>query len=177
MDWTMNIRVFLPWILLTAVIPCCAFGQRAADPAINLVGMHKSPHRTNEAYIEHQEGDALRLAFDRKHSTVVGDVTAIAWMTDYLLAYSVSPIYGKPGIFKYDYRSGKSEVVVKPTSYDTGYPEGADFFQLHSVDRIHKVLIFYYGKHVDSIDFNKFWTLEHLFKVNLDGTGFTRLKR
>jgi hypothetical protein len=173
----MCIKFVLKWTLILVGISSCVLAQNLKEAAINQIGRHKSPHRVNVAILELQEGDALRLVLDRRNHEVVEDVTGIAWMTDNLLVYSVSPIYGKPGIFKYDYRTRKSVVVVKPVSFDSAYPDGADFFQLQSIDSRRKHLFFYYGSHVDSIDFKVFQTPHYLFRVNLEGNEMVRAKQ
>jgi hypothetical protein len=171
----MNKNMVSVWLVTMVLMPCCLFAQRSTVTAIDQLGRHKSPHRINEAFLLHQEGDALGLAFDRKQTTIVNDVTGIAWMSDSLLVYSVSPVGGKPGIYRYDYRTHKSEFVLKPTSFDSAYPDGADFFELHSIDMKQKQVFFYYGSHVDSIDFRDFRSPKYLLKVNLDGSGLTKV--
>jgi len=46
------------------------------------------------------------------------------------LFYSVSPIYGNPGIWVLDPTSGVPKRVVDPMHRKEGWPEGADMFEL-----------------------------------------------
>ena len=167
----------LKWALIMACLFSSVLGQNPREAAINQIGRHKSPHGINEAILEVQLGDALRLILDRKRGKAVEDATGIAWMTDYVLVYSVSPIYGKPGIYKYDYQTGISDYVVEPKSIDSAYPDGADFFELQSIDSRKRQLFFYYGACADSIDFTVFQSPKYLFRVNLDGSEMVRMKQ
>lgn len=103
------------------------------------------------------------------------DVTGIAWISDNDLVYTVSPIYGQPGIFLFDCASMQTKRILGPKNADTAYPDGTDDFELQSVsfDRVKK-LFFFYAPNVDQVDFKKFRTKDFLYQINLDGTGFRR---
>lgn len=114
----------------------------------------------------------------RKEATqVINDVTGIVWASEDILVYSVSPIYGKPGLYAYNCKTKKTKTIVKAKNVDTAYPSGSDYFELHGLTTDNKVKIyFYYAPDVDSIDFNKFRTPDFLFTVNIDGGGFGKAK-
>jgi len=90
------------------------------------------------------------------------------WRDADTLVYSVSPIYGRPGIFELDCRSTHSRTIVAAVTKDNGYPDGADYFELMSVDPKKQQACFYYSPDVDSPDFVGFRTPEHIRCVHLE---------
>jgi hypothetical protein len=104
---------------------------------------------------------------------VIEDVTGVAYLRNDSLVFTVSPIYGKPGIFIYDCMSKEMAQIVRPQTIDEAYPDGADYFELQSV-RGRKVY-FYYAPDVDSTDFTKFRSEGSLYEVNTDGSGFRKV--
>jgi hypothetical protein len=107
----------------------------------------------------------------------VNDVSGIVWFGKNELAYTTSPIYGKPGIFKFDCLKFKTHQLVSPRTYNKYYPDGIDFFELKSVINGDKGIIqFYYSPNVKETDFTIFRTNEFLYQVNMDGTGFKKVR-
>jgi hypothetical protein len=86
------------------------------------------------------------------------DVTGIAWFSDSELVYTVSPVYGVPGVYVVDCsnQTAKPVRLVAPITYNPAYPKGADFFELKSVVR--NRITYFYGPDVDAIDFTRFRT-------------------
>jgi len=90
------------------------------------------------------------------------------WRDADRLIYSVSPIYGRPGLFELDCRSAHTRTIVAAVTKDKGYPDGADYFELTSVDPKKQQACFYYSPDVDSPDFDGFRTPEHIRCVHLE---------
>jgi len=103
------------------------------------------------------------------HRDVVKDVTAIIMLENDELAYSVSPIYGKPGIFIFDCIAKKTRRIVAPRHLDAAYPDGADYFELHALRN--GQIEFYYAPNVDTTDFNTLRTPAHLYHMTVLGSG------
>lgn len=84
---------------------------------------------------------------------IADDVTGIAWLSGSELVYSVSPLYGSPGVFLFNCAdpTAKPMTLVAARTFNAAYPKGADFFELKSV--IGRRIIYYYGADVDEIDF------------------------
>lgn len=98
----------------------------------------------------------------------IRDITGIAWATTNHLLYSVSPIYGKPGIYILDCTTKETKRIISPVNFNIAYPNGADYFELH---RLHtEKIYFYYTPDVDSINFKEFRSRLFLFQANLDGS-------
>jgi hypothetical protein len=114
------------------------------------------------------------LSLGSKNVDTIHDVTGIAWATPNMLVYSVSPIYGKPGIYIYDCIGQASRQIVAPKNMNNAYPDGADYFELYGMDG--SKILFYYTNDVDSLDFSEFRNRSLLFGVNLDGSNFVRFK-
>lgn len=104
----------------------------------------------------------------------IDDVTGLDWVSPTLLVYTVSPIYGKPGVYVYDCVEHKSKRIVAPKNISTVYADGADYFELYQVDG--STIFFYYAPDVDLVNFSEFRTQSFLFRVNLDGSDFTKVK-
>lgn len=100
------------------------------------------------------------------------DITGVVFVGSGRLAYSVSPVYGHPGIFVFDCRSGMLTRLVGPKSLDSAYPNGADYFELVSCTRDR--LYFYYVEDVDAAGFDKLRSAEHLYTVELNGAELKR---
>lgn len=104
----------------------------------------------------------------------VKDVTGMSWATDNLLIYSVSPIYGNPGIYVFDCATKETSRIVAPRTIDDAYPNGADYFELFRL--FSGKVFFYYAPDVDTVDFNKFRTIQYLFQVNLDDNELKKVE-
>jgi hypothetical protein len=105
------------------------------------------------------------------YQIAIDDITGIAWVNDNNLVYTVSPIYGKPGVFIYDCIRKKTKQLVNPKTINAAYPNGADYFELQDVNKQGKIF-YYYAADVDSADFIIFRTKKFLRSVNLHGTEF-----
>jgi hypothetical protein len=99
---------------------------------------------------------------------VADDVTGIAWTTSDFLVYSVSPVYGRPGIFLVACRE-KPHItkLVSPKHIDNAYPQGSDYFELYSV--IGNQVQYYYGDDVDKMDVALLHSDRNIREVHLPG--------
>lgn len=111
----------------------------------------------------------LAVSFRGSKRPVVKDVTGVAEDGEDGIVYSVSPIYGRPGLFRIDCKTGRRHVLVKPKTLSKSYPHGADYFELLSLGEGR--VSFYYAPDLDETDFNSFRTRKNLFEVRLDGTN------
>lgn len=143
----------------------CVAAERDSLP----VGKHLSMGGTCEVKISTStENGARVLTLVRpKSALVTQDLTGAMWRDTNTLVYTVSPIYGRPGLFELDCPSGLSRTVVSPTVRDKGYPDGADYFELVSVDPKLQEACFYYSPDVDREEFTSFRTPEHIRCVPL----------
>lgn len=91
------------------------------------------------------------------------------WAPKSVLIYSVSPIYGKPGIYKYDCKDHVSKIIVKPENRNKYYPDGSDYFELSRITLMCNKLIinYFYVRDVDSPEFNSLRTKNNSRKVEL----------
>ena len=105
----------------------------------------------------------------------IKDVTGIAWVTESLLIYTVSPIYGNPGVYLFSCTTKETRRIVAPKNINDSYPNGADYFELHrlSADKVY----FYYTPDVDTVNFKEFRSQTFLFQSNLDGTEVQKSSR
>jgi hypothetical protein len=154
---------------LPGLLPYVALGAEAATGSLQ-VGRHHSPGGGCEVRIStSSENGARELSLVRpKSALVTPDVTGAIWRDPNTLVYSVSPIYGRPGLFELDCRSGYSKTIVPPATRDKGYPDGADYFELVSVDPKIQQACFYYSADVDSPDLDNFRVPEHLRCVQVN---------
>ncbi len=98
----------------------------------------------------------------------IEDVDAVMWINNSTLLFTVSPIYGCPGIFVYNYHNKLLKQIMKPKIIDKYFPCGADYFELAGFDFSNRTILFYYSSYVDSIDFNSFRSEKNLFRVKLN---------
>jgi hypothetical protein len=120
-------------------------------------------------------GGALDLSLGTKRKRVFHDVNGMAWLSGSILVFTVSPVYGKPGIYTFDCKSDQTKRIVSPRTLNKAYPDGADFFELQSVRRgTSPRILFYYAPDVDKVDFRDFRGPANLFQVNSDGSNFKR---
>lgn len=116
----------------------------------------------------------LQLRSKSHQNKVVNDVTGVAYFSDESLIYTVSPIYGRPGVFVYDCVSKSIRRVVGPKIFDKSYPQGSDYFELHGLEG--RKIYFYYSPDVDQTDFDNFRTKEFLFEVLIDGSSLKKAR-
>jgi len=109
----------------------------------------------------------LSVTSPTARSTEVSDVTGIAWVGSGMLIYTVSPVYGKPGLFILDCNSMQTKRIIGPRSISAAYPDGADYFELTGISgSSNKTVFFYYSPDVDVTDFRVFRTTKNLCFVD-----------
>lgn len=139
--------------------------------ALSRPGSLQSPNGRCKAKLQTSaEGGFLLLSVTSptERSAEVSDVTGIAWVSSEMLVYTVSPIYGKPGLFLLDCNSMQSKRVIGPRSIGAAYPDGADYFELTGISGSSgKMVFYYYGPDVDLTDFRVFRTTKNLCLVDI----------
>jgi hypothetical protein len=172
------------WLCISLVIGCisllpiaCSGESLLSGFAINRHGSFVSPKGGHEALLEiNGMGGFLTLNIisisDKRRSKAIDDVTGIVWISENKLLYTVSPIYGIPGIFVFDCRKMKMKRILGPKTFYKENPRGADFFELKEF--LKEKIFFYYSPDVNSTDFEEFRTKKYLYQINLDGTEFKK---
>jgi hypothetical protein len=134
-------------------------------------GSLQSPNGKCKARLQvSAESGSLVLSVNSQtaRSTAVLDVTGIAWVGNEVLVYTVSPVYGKPGLFLLDCNAMQTKRIIGPRSFNAAYPDGADYFELTGVSGYsNKVAFFYYSSDVDVTDFHVFRTTKNLCFVDI----------
>ena len=105
---------------------------------------------------------------------VVDDVTGVLFVVPDHLVYSVSPIYGRPGVFVFNCRTGRVRRLVRPRRVERSYPDGTDYFELAWLkdNRIY----FYYAADVGRADFTTFREPKNLYVTDLSGSRMRRAR-
>lgn len=94
----------------------------------------------------------------------------IIWETEEnILYFAGSPIYGIPGIYKWDIEENKIERIVKPKNITKAFPDGFDYFVLLSISPNNRYLYYYHSLPEQCTDIQD---IEHLYYVDLK-TGKT----
>jgi hypothetical protein len=140
----------------------------------------KSPNGEYLAILKSVEGGALKLFVKTSPTKIldpgIEDVNGIQWLPDgNTLIFTVSPIYGKPGIYTWNVRDNIIKQILKPKNFDKFAPDGKDFFEMLSLSEDGKNLFFFYSPEVEKTDFWKFRSKENLYTINIDGTGFEKI--
>jgi len=140
-------------------------------------GAYKSVPEGCQIVLEISEmGGYLKLTINPPSTHLFKDITGIAWISPDVLLFTVSPIYGKPGVFLFNCVSKQIRRIVGPRTTNTGYPSGADFFELQGFSKNNdQEFYFYYAPDVDAIDFSRHRTKDFLFQSRIDGTGFEKV--
>lgn len=117
-------------------------------------------------------GGFLQLHLPSKPARVVNDVTGALFVSPRRVIYTVSPIYGRPGLFVFDCASRRVRRLVGPRTFHRTSPEGADYFELagQKDDRI----FFYYVADVDRFDFARLHEPDRLYFTDLSGSPMRR---
>lgn len=180
-------RVIVAVSLLVGLVTGCApHSQQSiayhapANPTVTVEvmrqqGLFISPAGEYQVELAASEmGGWLGLFLKRKTRTpnqaIAKDVTGIAWLSDNLLVYSVSPIYGSPGIFVLDCQSASVKTLVAPENINPVYPQGADYFELSKVLLDRRKVLYYYAPDVDQVDFENFRNPTSLLAVSFKGS-------
>lgn len=171
-------------LLLLAFVMTLHAGNSSADKVETVqlsqvfknLGAYNSPGGQCPIYLTTSEkGGFTQLQFQSKSSgkKLVNDVTGVAYISNEILVYTTSPIYGTPGIFIYDCLSENTKQIVGPTKIDKAYPQGSGYFELYGIKR--EKIYFYYSPDVDQIDFNSFRNGDFLFEVLVNGSAFKKV--
>jgi hypothetical protein len=144
------------------------FSPAYAEEAIKAPGEYFSKNKKCLARITTSDmGGFLVLSITREKEFILNakDITGFSWNMDEAI-YSASPIYGEPGIYRFNCKCGDSpEKIVSPTTYNNFYPAGADYFELKSVTPL--IVYYYYSEDVEKTNFLKFRTEANLRKHHL----------
>jgi hypothetical protein len=108
-----------------------------------------------------------------RRSNAINYVTGIVWIGENELLYTVSPIYGIPGVFIFDCRQMKTKKILGSKTINKAYPYGADYFKLKDFSQ--GKIYLYYAPDVEKANFYEFETKKYLYQVKLDGTGFKKV--
>jgi hypothetical protein len=105
-------------------------------------------------------------------SDTVKDITGVIFIDGHRIAYTVSPVYGKPGVFLFDCKAKRITRLVGPSSFDAAYPDGADYFELSNATD--DEVLFHYAPDVDKTNFQALRT--HLYSVSLTNRQVHRVR-
>ena len=117
----------------------------------------------------------LLLESDLSKNEIVNDITSAIYFSNELLVFSTSPLYGNPGIFVYDCSLKNIKRIVAPQKLNKAYPQGADFFELKSIED--DTIYYYHTTDVDKTDFNILRTNKYLFQVFIDGSSLKKVRQ
>ena len=109
--------------------------------------------------LETEIGDQISLKiFNHPESSQikVHDVNGLLILNNRVI-FSVSPVYGEPGIYQYSCGSADHpSIIVPPVSKTAEYPGGKDYFMLKGYNDVHRTVEYYYAGDVDKVDFQRF---------------------
>jgi len=141
-------------------------------------GAYKSIAEGCQILLEISEmGGYLKLTVNPPSLHIFKDITGIAWASDDILLFTVSPIYGEPGVFLFNCVTKQISRIIAPKTVNKGYPSGADYFELQGFSKNdEQKFYFFYAPDVDAVDFSRFRTKDFLFQSRLDGTGWEKFR-
>jgi hypothetical protein len=146
----------VPALVLLIAAPLIACAADKPDPRLQ-PGTLVSPNGACQVEVAISGmGGATELTPKGRKNPVARDITGALWRGPTKLVYSVSPIYGRPGLFEFDCKAGAVKTLVEPANKSRAYPDGADYFELVRVDSGRNEACYYYAADVDSADFETF---------------------
>lgn len=104
------------------------------------------------------------------------DVTGVAVIAPSSMTYSGCPIYGRPGLFVFDFKTKENRCIVPPSNFNPAYTDGTDYFAIDRVDLKDKEIFFWHVPDVDKANFEGDWKTGNEYKINFDGTGLTKVE-
>jgi len=176
-----NLKLKLPAGILAAVVfagplsPAVVCRTGSVRAATTGPGVVRSPGGKGSVILAAASNGGFEVLSYGEPPRQVEDVSAVVWISDSKLAYSVSPIYGKPGIYVLDCADNRIRQIVGPKTRDRGYPDGADYFELKDLVG-GRTLRFYYAPDVDRMDAVHLRAQKHLFSVGIDGSQFRKAR-
>lgn len=179
---------FISFSLILALVSCMpvdlgtsATRNLRVGEVTNQQGEYQSPDGKCKALLKINSTGGYKVlsinlpSKDNSHDGIIAnDITGMAWIRGDELVYTVSPIYGRPGIFLFNCSSMNAKQILGPKTINKAYPDGADYFELHSISN--GKIYFYYAPDVDHVDMNKFRTKEFLHHLNMSRTRSNRAK-
>jgi hypothetical protein len=137
----------------------CSAKSASSNQPQQTIGIYCSPDNSYKAIIAVSSMGGFKTcqimnAQKKIHS--INDITGLIWLNGTKTIYSVSPAYGKPGVFIYDCKSMKEETIIPPQNLNHAYPNGADYFELEKYNSKKEEIHYYYAYDIDSVDFKKF---------------------
>lgn len=160
-------------LLLAASLKAPGWGRASQEVPVLKSGVYKSPTGKCVVRVMISPKGGHKILHLTNGLEDVSDVSGLGWLSRSSLAYSVSPVYGKPGIYVYNCDQKRVARIVAPRKTDGHYPHGAEYFELKVVSNGR--IYFYYAPDVDEINFRSFRTKSFLHSVNSDGSDFRKI--
>lgn len=125
-------------------------------------------------------GGSLDLTVEKTNKKILGpviDAPAFGWISENDLIFSVSSVYGKPGLFKFSCREEKLQKLVAAKTIIETYSDGADFFWLQRLDPKKLLIYYYYHPDPDAVPPKQdLRNDKNLYVIDNDGKNFAKVK-
>lgn len=161
------------------MVATLAFAGPTVRNAISKLGNFAAPGSNCTASLRTDPmggGKSLVVKAGKEKLNLANDVSGIAWLDSSRLVFSVSPVYGKPGLFEYNCTSKEKRTILPPKNITKAYPDGTDFIELQRIVSDGGVIFFYYSPDVDKTDLSFFRTKSYLYSIKEDGSDFKKSK-
>ena len=159
-------------ILTTSLINLsCSVTFERPEKAINDIGSFYSPEHIFKANVTVDSMGGFReleVYKDGSQLSKFRDVNAFIWIGNDKILYSVSPIYGKPGIYLFNCSTKKNEIILKPSTLNSEYPNGADYFELVGYSSSSNEFTYFYAPDVDLVEFETFREKSNIRRQRLE---------
>lgn len=157
--------------LLTSLINIsCSLTFASSEKAIKDIGTFYSPEKTYKVQVTVNSMGGFRDLVVYKDDSKVSefrDVNAFIWIENHKILYSVSPVYGKPGIYLFDCKTKKNDIITKPSVLNSAYQNGADYFELNDYTNSSKEFTYFYAPDIDLVEFETFRNKSNIRKQKL----------
>ena len=157
----------------------CALPVSSAEQVFKANGRYQDPSGKCAVRISTSPmgGGFVRLhlpAARKSGSRTVDDVTGVAFTANGMVVYTTSPIYGRPGVFRFDCTKKSTHRLVGPRHFESSYPAGLDYFELAKV--VDANIFYYYAPDVNQVDLAKLRNASNLYTVDLSGSNVRRVE-
>lgn len=162
------LALFIPILILNS--SCFPTSSYSIKPFKD-IGTYYSPRNIFKAEIIISDMGGFKICNimnSKQQIHYIEDINGLIWINETEIIYSVSPIYGKPGIYIFNCVEKKEKLIINPKSISASFPMGSDYFELEKYEDLKKEITYFYASDIDSINFKNFRNEQNILKQKIE---------